>query len=528
MGEQEVDRSVGEPRAQGERQAGRGHHLGNDGRHQTWKVAAAVVGREGQGSPAGGSVATVRLGEAGRRGDRAVVVTPAVVAVADAVERGDDLGDEPGRLGEKAFDEVGVDVGVAGHFGQPGEVDDLVEHEPDVVQGGNVVAHGATVSPSPGGVIVPGDQAFGCALWSRHNCISGGLTSPAGAPPRSASGRPARPTRRPAARRGGAGRAPLRLCGHGIGRCCGEGTAGRPSSCSCRRSGGRRGPSPAAPRCVSSPSARSPRVSWIQSRAESRSAQSMAIGAMSMKGVTGARRSPAATATAWALSAWRWLRRKPSIPRAGSPRATDTAGSALAAIAISGCSRQAGLRRQPGPRAALVGRRDERRGRQRQRVAERSQESADERKRVGPVGLADPQDHGHMVLVESVVEGPLGCCHVDAVAAQHLPDPHRPHRAVIAKHGVPGVGVDGQHLLDDIVDVVRDGLGHPHRGQAFQVITGGLSHELVDAVMEEPRLADPVGADQCRGRVRPAGRGGRRSRPPRPAPRPPPAGRCRS
>ena len=72
-----------------------------------------------------------------------------------------------------------------------------------------------------------------------------------------------------------------------------------------------------------------------------------------------------------------------------------------------------------------------------------------------------------MVLVEPVVEGPLGCRHVDAVAPQHLPDPHRPHRAVIAEHGVPGVGVDGQHLLDDVVDVVGDGLGHPQRGQAL-------------------------------------------------------------
>ena len=103
MGEQEVDRSLGEPRAQGERQAGRGHQLGDDGRHQTWKLAAAVVGWEGQGSPPGGHVATVRLGEAWRRGDRAVVVAPAVVAVADPVERGDHLGDEPARLGEEAL-----------------------------------------------------------------------------------------------------------------------------------------------------------------------------------------------------------------------------------------------------------------------------------------------------------------------------------------------------------------------------------------------------------------------------------------
>ena len=53
--------------------------------------------------------------------------------VADAVERGELLLEEPRRLLEDPADRARVGVLVAGELGEAGEVDDVLEHEAHVV-----------------------------------------------------------------------------------------------------------------------------------------------------------------------------------------------------------------------------------------------------------------------------------------------------------------------------------------------------------------------------------------------------------
>ncbi len=66
--------------------------------------------------------------------------------VADAVERGELLGEEAPGLGEQFGDGVGVGVLEPVEASEAGEVGDLLEHEAHVVERCRVVAHGRDVT----------------------------------------------------------------------------------------------------------------------------------------------------------------------------------------------------------------------------------------------------------------------------------------------------------------------------------------------------------------------------------------------
>ena len=102
--QQHVDGALGQQRAQRERHVGRRHDLLHGHADEPREPSPAVLGRERHGRPAGLDVALVGLGEAVGRRDGAVVVAPAVLQVADPVERGELLGEEPARLVEDAAD----------------------------------------------------------------------------------------------------------------------------------------------------------------------------------------------------------------------------------------------------------------------------------------------------------------------------------------------------------------------------------------------------------------------------------------
>ncbi len=136
---------------------------------------------------------------------------------------------------------------------------------------------------------------------------------------------------------------------------------------------------------------------------------------------------------------------------------------------------QARLRGDPRPGTALVGRDHERRGGAAEVPAERADEPADAFERVGRSRLVDPGDDADVVLVEAVAEGVLRGTDVDRPAPQQLAHPHRQHCAAIAQPAISCLGVRGEHLLDDAVDVVGHGLDHLQGGQPFEVIARRLA-----------------------------------------------------
>jgi hypothetical protein len=69
----------------------------------------------------------------------------AVMAVADSVERGDHLGRESTYLGQHAVNKFWVGVLEGRQLRQSGEVHDLVEDEPDVLQRRGAIAHELTI-----------------------------------------------------------------------------------------------------------------------------------------------------------------------------------------------------------------------------------------------------------------------------------------------------------------------------------------------------------------------------------------------
>ena len=131
-----------------------------------------------------------------------------------------------------------------------------------------------------------------------------------------------------------------------------------------------------------------------------------------------------------------------------------------------------------------------------ERLAEPADDAADAFERVGGGGLVHPGHEAEMVLVEAVVEGALGGIDVDRRPAEQVAHPHGEHGAAIAQPAISGLRVGGEHVLDDVIDVVRHDLAHLEGGQPFEVVTRRLAQQLLDAVVEEPGLADPVGADE--------------------------------
>ncbi len=140
--QQHVDGALGEQRAQRERHVRRRHHLLDGDADEPREATAAVLVGERDRRPAGLDVAPVGLAESVRRRHRSVVVAPAVLHVADAVERGELLLEEPRRFLEDPVHRLRIGVLVTRQPGETGEVGDVLEDEAHVEQRCGVVAHG--------------------------------------------------------------------------------------------------------------------------------------------------------------------------------------------------------------------------------------------------------------------------------------------------------------------------------------------------------------------------------------------------
>ena len=140
---QQVDGALGEQRGHREGHVRRGDELLHGDADEPREAAAVVGLGERHAAPAGRDVLVVGLDEAGGRAHRVGGgVVLAALEVADAVERGDDLGDEAGVLVEDALDRVGVEPGERRELAQRTQVGQVVEHEVDVTERRSVVSHG--------------------------------------------------------------------------------------------------------------------------------------------------------------------------------------------------------------------------------------------------------------------------------------------------------------------------------------------------------------------------------------------------
>jgi hypothetical protein len=68
-------------------------------------------------------------------------VARAALDVAGAVERGEHLGRELAGFGQDGFDHVGAGIGEAGQIVVPGDLEDVVEEEQDLIDWRFVTRH---------------------------------------------------------------------------------------------------------------------------------------------------------------------------------------------------------------------------------------------------------------------------------------------------------------------------------------------------------------------------------------------------
>ena len=140
-GRQQGDRALGQQRAQRPGHGGGGDHLLDGRPEQVGEAAAAVFGIGGHRPPPGRDVGGVGVGEPRRGGHPAVVVAAGADEVAAAVEGGDHLLGEPGRLGQQVVDQAGLGVLESGQGGQAVEVGHPAQVELDLVEVDPQTAH---------------------------------------------------------------------------------------------------------------------------------------------------------------------------------------------------------------------------------------------------------------------------------------------------------------------------------------------------------------------------------------------------
>src|SRR5215831_9628874 len=209
-----------------------------------------------------------------------------------------------------------------------------------------------------------------------------------------------------------------------------------------------------------------------------------ATGATSLKLVTSWPEGPAASATAWALSACWWVRRKPATPGAGAPNANRSPALPPAMPVVAAWAGKLWLAPSGNHAHAL----DSSCGMKTGRPAH-------------PAWLAaccpgDPGDGADVVLSEPVAENGLGGIGVHLLAAQQRPDPGRPGHAQVAQPVLLLGLVGEQDLLRHLVDVGGRGPGNPHPSGADQRRVIRPPGEFLQAPVQEPGRADAIGPQQ--------------------------------
>ncbi len=149
MVQEHVDGTLVEQRAHREGHVRGGEDLLHGDADQPREATSAVLRWEGHPVPTGVHVGPVRLLEPVRGGDRAVVVAHAALHVADPVQGGHEVFHEAAVLLQHAEDAVGVDVLEAGQGRHRLQVDEVLEHEADVMQGGGVLGHEGRLEDDP-------------------------------------------------------------------------------------------------------------------------------------------------------------------------------------------------------------------------------------------------------------------------------------------------------------------------------------------------------------------------------------------
>src|SRR5262249_18054067 len=172
-----------------------------------------------------------------------------------------------------------------------------------------------------------------------------------------------------------------------------------------------------------------------QARRRSIESAMRATGATSLKLVTSCPEGPAASATAWALSACWWVRRKPATPGAGAPNANRSPALPPPMLAVPACARELWLAPRGDP------------------AHPRDQSLRDEARPPGAPCLdrhlrdcllqpskgsaarcpGYPGDGTDVMLSEPVAENGLGGIGVHSLVAQQRPDPGRPGHAQVVQ-----------------------------------------------------------------------------------------------
>ena len=141
LDQQRGDRRRGQAMVHFERLVGRQDIFADRGReHLRQALPAIFLGRR-QGRPAALAELPVGLLEPGRGGDAAVGVARAAFEVADAVQGREHFGREPPAFAEDGLDDVGRRVGEGREIVIFAKLDDVIEHEPGVADGGGVDGH---------------------------------------------------------------------------------------------------------------------------------------------------------------------------------------------------------------------------------------------------------------------------------------------------------------------------------------------------------------------------------------------------
>ena len=141
LGDDRRDRPGGQAVIHFKRLVGRQDIFADRRRDDVGKPLPAKFLRRRQRRPAALAELLIRRLEPGRRGHRSVGVPGAAFMITDLVERGQNLGGEPPALGQDRLDQIGSRAGEPGKVRIMAKLNDMIEDELRVADGGGISGH---------------------------------------------------------------------------------------------------------------------------------------------------------------------------------------------------------------------------------------------------------------------------------------------------------------------------------------------------------------------------------------------------